>query len=155
MAQNVPYDELAEGIILGKTQDKGQSYKEFCNEMTNLHKQEELDVSGMKTMPYYWARREFRLPPERAISFAYAFMGIRIQCAQCHKHPFDVWSKQDFAEFSNFFTGVRFGATPTAKEDRETYNKMLSDLGLKGLRGGDLRRQITQEMRKGLSLIHI
>ena len=149
VAQNVPYDELAEGIILGKTQDKGQSYKEFCNEMTNLHKQEELDVSGMKTMPYYWARREFRLPPERAISFAYAFMGIRIQCAQCHKHPFDVWSKQDFAEFSNFFTGVRFGATPTAKEDRETYNKMLSDLGLKGLRGGDLRRQITQEMRKG------
>ncbi len=149
VAQNVPYDELAEGIILGKTQDQGQSYQEFCNEMTSLHQQDELDVSGMKTMPYYWARREFRLPPERAISFAYAFMGIRIQCAQCHKHPFDVWSKQDFAEFSNFFTGVRFGATPPAKEDRETYNKMLNNLGLKGLRGGELRRQITQEMRKG------
>ena len=138
VAQNVPYDELAEGIILGKTQDQGQSYQEFCNEMTSLHQQDELDVSGMKTMPYYWARREFRLPPERAISFAYAFMGIRIQCAQCHKHPFDVWSKQDFAEFSNFFTGVRFGATPPAKEDRETYNKMLNNLGLKGLRGGCL-----------------
>jgi len=149
VAQNVPYDELAEGIILGKTQDQGQSYQEFCNEMTSLHQQDELDVSGMKTMPYYWARREFRLPPERAISFAYAFMGIRIQCAQCHKHPFDVWSKQDFAEFSNFFTGIRFGATPPAKEDRETYNKMLNNLGLKGLRGGELRRQITQEMRKG------
>ena len=103
----------------------------------------------MKTMPYYWARREFRLPPERAISFAYAFMGIRIQCAQCHKHPFDVWSKQDFADFSNFFTGVRLSVTPPAKEDRAQYNQMIADLGLKGLRGGDLRRQITSEMRKG------
>ena len=149
VSQNVPYDELAEGIILGTSLEDGQSYEEFCQEMTNLHKKDELDVSGMKTMPYYWARREFRLPPERAISFAYAFMGIRIQCAQCHKHPFDVWSKQDFAEFSNFFTGVRFGATPPAKEDREIYNKMIADLGLKGLRGGELRRQITNEVRKG------
>ena len=149
VAQNIPYDELAEGIILGTSFDNGQSYEEFCLEMTKLHKKDELDVSGMKTMPYYWARREFRLPPERAISFAYAFMGIRIQCAQCHKHPFDVWSKQDFAEFSNFFTGVRFNAVPPAKEDREIYNKMIADLGLKGLRGGDLRRQITSEMRKG------
>ena len=149
IAQNVPYDELAEGIILGTSMDQGQSYDEFCREMTELHKKDELDVSGMKTMPYYWARREFRLPPERAISFAYAFMGIRIQCAQCHKHPFDVWSKQDFAEFSNFFTGVRLSVTPPAKEDRAQYNQMIADLGLKGLRGGDLRRQITSEMRKG------
>ena len=149
VAQNVPYDELAEGIILGTSLDRGQSYEEFCQEMTDLHKQDELNVAGMKTMPYYWARREFRLPPERAISFAYAFMGIRIQCAQCHKHPFDIWSKQDFAEFSNFFTGVRFGTTPPTGEGRESYNKMIADLGLKGLRGGDLRRKITNEMRKG------
>ena len=149
VAQNVPYDELAKGIILGTSLDQGQSYEEFCQEMTDLHKKDELDVTGMKTMPYYWARREFRLPPERAISFAYAFMGIRIQCAQCHKHPFDVWSKQDFAEFSNFFTGVRFGATPPAGEARDSYNKMIADLGLRGLRGGDLRRKITNEMRKG------
>ncbi len=66
------------------------------------------------------------------MSVAHAFLGIQLQCAECHKHPFDVWSKQDFAEFSNFFTGIRFGATPPAKEDRETYNKMLNNLGLKG-----------------------
>ena len=149
VAQNIPYDELAEGIILGTSMESGQSYDEFCKEMTSLHSNNELDVSGMKTMPYYWARREFRLPPERAISFAYAFMGIRIQCAQCHKHPFDVWSKQDFAEFSNFFTGVRLANTPPGRDDRDQYNKMISDLGLEGLRGGDLRRRLTNEIRKG------
>ncbi len=147
--QNIPYDELAAGIILGTSMDNGQSYEEFCEEMTSLHKERELDVSGMKTMPYYWARREFRLPADRAISFAYAFMGIRIQCAQCHKHPFDVWSKKDFAEFSNFFTGVRLSPIPPGREDRAQYNKMVNELGLQELRGGDLRRKITAEMRKG------
>ena len=105
-------------------------------------------VSEMETMPYYWARREFRNPPERAISFAYAFMGIRIQCAQCHKHPFDVWSKQDFAEFSTFFSGVVFGNTPVG-EDRKVYQNMLKDLGLNTLRGGELRRELTNKIRAG------
>ena len=75
-------------------------------------------------------------------------MGIRIQCAQCHKHPFDVWSKQDFAEFSSFFSGVVFGNTPVG-EDRKVYQNMLKDLGLNTLRGGELRRELTNKIRAG------
>ena len=149
IAKNMPYDELAAGIILATSRKPNQSYVDYCKDMTELHGVDrDQKVSKMETMPYYWARREFRNPPERAISFAYAFMGIRIQCAQCHKHPFDVWSKQDFAEFSTFFSGVVFGNTPVG-EDRKVYQNMLKDLGLSTLRGGELRRELTNKIRAG------
>jgi hypothetical protein len=44
------------------------------------------------------------------------FLGVRLQCAQCHKHPFDQWSKQDFEKFTQFFTRVKAGVAPDAKE---------------------------------------
>ena len=37
---------------------------------------------------------------------AQAFMGTRIQCAQCHNHPFDRWTMDDYRGFVAFFTQV-------------------------------------------------
>ncbi len=37
---------------------------------------------------------------------AQAFFGIRIQCAQCHNHPFDRWTMDDYRGFMAFFTQV-------------------------------------------------
>jgi hypothetical protein len=37
---------------------------------------------------------------------AQAFLGIRIQCAQCHNHPFDRWTMEDYRGFVAFFTQV-------------------------------------------------
>jgi hypothetical protein len=37
---------------------------------------------------------------------AQAFMGMRIQCAQCHNHPFDRWTMNDYYSFANFFPQV-------------------------------------------------
>jgi hypothetical protein len=31
------------------------------------------------------------------------FMGVRISCAQCHDHPFDVWTRQEFYDLAAFF----------------------------------------------------
>ncbi|MBM3983549.1 MAG: DUF1553 domain-containing protein, partial [Planctomycetes bacterium] len=31
------------------------------------------------------------------------FMGVRISCAQCHNHPFDVWTQEDFYDLAAFF----------------------------------------------------
>ncbi|MEC7566122.1 MAG: DUF1549 and DUF1553 domain-containing protein [Planctomycetota bacterium] len=149
VAQNMPYDELTAGIVLGISKKPGQSYLDYCEEMTDLHRGDrDASIEKMETMPYYWARRDFRNPPERAISFAYAFMGIRIQCAQCHKHPFDVWSKKDFAEFSSFFTGVLFANAPLG-EDRAAYQTMIKDLGLGKLNGGQLRRELSSRIQDG------
>ncbi|MDF1860997.1 MAG: DUF1549 and DUF1553 domain-containing protein [Verrucomicrobiales bacterium] len=38
---------------------------------------------------------------------AQIFLGIRTQCAQCHNHPFDRWTIDDYYSFQSFFTGVR------------------------------------------------
>ncbi len=38
---------------------------------------------------------------------AQIFMGIRTQCAQCHNHPFDRWTIDDYYAFQSFFMGVR------------------------------------------------
>jgi hypothetical protein len=37
---------------------------------------------------------------------AQVFMGMRIQCAQCHNHPFDRWTMNDYYSFANFFPQV-------------------------------------------------
>ncbi len=37
---------------------------------------------------------------------AQVFMGMRIQCAQCHNHPFDRWTMDDYYGFVSFFTQV-------------------------------------------------
>jgi hypothetical protein len=46
------------------------------------------------------------------------FTGMRIQCAQCHNHPFDRWTQDDYYSFVSFFTGVK---RKVASEARELY----------------------------------
>ncbi|MBS0210673.1 MAG: DUF1549 domain-containing protein [Planctomycetes bacterium] len=41
-----------------------------------------------------------------AENVAQVFMGIRTQCAQCHNHPFDRWTMDDYYSFASFFTQV-------------------------------------------------
>jgi hypothetical protein len=37
---------------------------------------------------------------------AQVFMGMRIQCAQCHNHPFDRWTQDDYYGFAAFFAQI-------------------------------------------------
>ena len=37
---------------------------------------------------------------------AQVFMGIRVQCAQCHNHPFDRWTQNDYYGFAAFFSQI-------------------------------------------------
>jgi hypothetical protein len=41
-----------------------------------------------------------------AENVAQVFLGMRIQCAQCHNHPFDRWTMDDYYSFSQFFSQV-------------------------------------------------
>ena len=45
---------------------------------------------------------------EAAATISQVFMGVRIECAQCHHHPFDQWSQRDYAGMEAFFTQVNF-----------------------------------------------
>jgi hypothetical protein len=44
---------------------------------------------------------------EMARSVSQAFLGIRLECAQCHHHPFEKWSQDDFYALAGFFNGLQ------------------------------------------------
>ncbi len=50
-----------------------------------------------------------------ALRVAHTFLGVRLECAQCHKHPHDRWSQNDFFSFAAAFSYVEFGADPALK----------------------------------------
>ncbi|HND53821.1 MAG TPA: DUF1549 domain-containing protein, partial [Pirellulaceae bacterium] len=39
-------------------------------------------------------------------SISQLFLGVRIECAQCHHHPSERWSQDDYAGWAGFFTGI-------------------------------------------------
>ncbi|MEM1069790.1 MAG: DUF1549 and DUF1553 domain-containing protein [Planctomycetota bacterium] len=150
--ENVPYDQIIEGIVTAESRQANESYTEFCESMTEACKPgNEWEFAKRDGMPLYWARQNFRQPEERAIGFAYAFLGVRIECAQCHKHPFDQWSKNDFEEFAKLFAPMRYNqnqVSPEAKADRdELVAKITGDKEFKN--NGDLRRAVQQAARDG------
>jgi hypothetical protein len=151
IAANVPYDEIVKGIVLARNREDGESYRPYCDRMSGYqHGAFVASIADQPTLPYFWSRRGFQTPQERALGFAYTFLGVRIQCAECHKHPFDQWTKDDFARFQNFFTRVKFGQAPDAKHEAEA---MLVDLGVDlALRGGDRTKVIAELAKEGHSV---
>ena len=45
-------------------------------------------------------------PKKTAENVAQSLLGVRLQCAQCHNHPFDRWTMDDYYAFTAFFTQV-------------------------------------------------
>ncbi len=124
--ENVPYDELVSGIVLGRSRRPGQSYQDYIKEQSAFYRDKDpVDFTARETMPYYWAKQNTRMPEERALNFSYAFLGVRIDCAQCHKHPFDVWTQDDFHRFTAFFDTVGFGIDP---DDQKTYQALMKQV---------------------------
>lgn len=130
VSKNEPYDKLMEGIVMGSSRTKDESYTDFCKSMSEIcTPKSEKSYADRDSLSYYWARRNFAKAEDRAVGFAYTFLGIRIQCAQCHKHPFDQWSKQDFEDFKGFFSRVQL-AQNGAGPSRPEYEKLVKELGL-------------------------
>jgi len=53
------------------------------------------------------SRRGMDAAVERASETSRIFLGIQIQCAQCHDHPFDSWKRIQFHEFTAYFARLR------------------------------------------------
>ncbi|QGJ69379.1 Translation initiation factor 2 [Planctomycetales bacterium 10988] len=72
-----------------------------------------------------------------AENVAQVFMGMRLQCAQCHNHPFDRWTMDDYYSFAAFFSQI---GRKNGEDPRETiyYNR----------RSGGQRHPVTNEVMK-------
>ncbi len=80
IADNVPLDKMVREIL-------GANGGTFKNPPTNF----------------------YQIEPDRlkvAENVAQIFMGMRTQCAQCHNHPFDRWTMDDYYSFAAFFSQI-------------------------------------------------
>lgn len=59
--------------------------------------------------------RVVKKPEEMASTLSQVLLGVRIECAQCHHHPFDRWSQQDYFGMQAYFTQVGFKTGPTGE----------------------------------------
>jgi len=61
---------------------------------------------GEPTPLAYYLAKEAK-PENLAAGTARTFLGIRIECAQCHDHPFARWKRDEFWGYAAFFGGVQ------------------------------------------------
>ena len=80
IASNVPIDQMVKELLAAS----GGTFK---NAATNYY---EVERDTLKT----------------AENTAQVFMGMRIQCAQCHNHPVDRWTIDDYYSFAAFFAQI-------------------------------------------------
>ena len=66
--------------------------------------------------PVAWYKR-VKEPKEQLEDVAQLFLGVRIQCAQCHHHPFERWSQDDYHGLAAYFSQVGRRPTSTRGED--------------------------------------
>ena len=55
-------------------------------------------------------------PDALSRSFSQLFLGVRIECAQCHHHPFERWGQDDYYGLAGFFTGVTSKGLPNGSQ---------------------------------------
>jgi hypothetical protein len=60
-----------------------------------------------------WLKR-VKDPKQQLEDVAQLFLGVRMQCAQCHHHPFERWGQQDYYSLAAFFSqiGRKLSSTP-------------------------------------------
>ena len=90
IARNVPVNEWVIELL-------GASGGTFKNPPTNYY-QNETDILKVTE------------------NVAQVFMGMRIQCAQCHNHPFDRWTMDDYYGFAAFFSQIGRKAADDPRE---------------------------------------
>jgi hypothetical protein len=91
IARNRPYDELVRGVVAaaGEWQDA-------------------------PAINWYWQMRDDQLHQPVADT-AQVFLGLRLQCAKCHHHPYERWSQDDYYGLAGFFARLGrkgFGEPP-------------------------------------------
>jgi hypothetical protein len=111
VADNVSYDQIVRDILTATSLD-GQKPEEWLEFTKKVEEQAAkgfaTDYPKKKTLDLFW-RRQQQVPVEQwGEKVAAAFLGVRLECAQCHKHPTDRWTQEEYWAFANVFAQVTF-----------------------------------------------
>ena len=72
---------------------------------------------------YY--HRDRGMPLDNMANTVRVFLGTRLECAQCHDHPFDKWKQTDFFHMASFTYGVRAGYS--SGDNRSMIQRVLGE----------------------------
>jgi hypothetical protein len=108
LARNTPFDQVAYEIITAP----------LAPPQTPSPQR---DLPTPSALPFFAARQ---ISPENlAAATSRALLGIRVECAQCHDHPFDSWKQQEFWGFASFFGGLQRQGTGPFAPVREVFDR--------------------------------
>ncbi len=111
LEENIPYDQFVERILTA-TSREGRSLDAWGKEVIDVNEgytTPRTDITlyaKRKTLDLYWQRRA-SAGVSGTLQVAHSFLGLRLECAQCHRHPHDIWQQDDLLSFANFFMHVR------------------------------------------------
>ncbi|MEX0938776.1 MAG: DUF1549 and DUF1553 domain-containing protein [Pirellulales bacterium] len=94
--QNMPYDQFVREIVAASG-----------------------DIGRNPPVAWY---REVNEVEEQVEDTAQLFLGMRIQCARCHHHPFEKWSQKDYYSLAAFFSQVQRKEGELPSEQRIFHN---------------------------------
>ena len=128
--ENMPYDEMVKGILTA-TSREGRSPEEWITHVKKVDAgitggHDTTEYANRESLDLYWRRQQLvpiEIWGERT---AAAFLGVRVECAQCHKHPFDRWTQAEYRAYANIFASVTSNkVSPEAKKaiDKENLDR--------------------------------
>lgn len=146
VAENKPYDQIVKQLLTATSRD-GQTPEEWLEDWRKLNDKAaasfESDYAERPTNDLFWRRQGFN--KEQTIELiASSFLGLQIQCAQCHKHPFDRWTQADYRAFENIVMPVRFDSNAP---DSRAMLKQEAD-GRRELEPDELKKRQIQPHRE-------
>lgn len=111
---NRPYDEWVRDLITagGKTADIELSMANLPPQLQRRPNAQALvnQINRVGFQPaanYYVVSRD---PLDVTAATSQVFMGVRIECARCHNHPFEKWTQTDFYALAGYWNGLRVRA---------------------------------------------
>jgi hypothetical protein len=101
VARNTPLDEFVRALIAAR----GSTYAD-------------------PAANYYRALRD---PVSRAESTAQVFLGVRLQCAKCHNHPFDRWTQDDYYSWTSLFARIDYKVLENRRRDDNDKHEFVGE----------------------------
>ena len=88
-----------------------------------------LAIGGDELGPALYFQANDLAPEKLAASASELFLGVKLECAQCHDHPFTQWSQRDFWGLAAFFARVKAPGDPNMMMMSSNYRLIDADRG--------------------------
>src|SRR4051812_18270367 len=144
--RNEPYDQIVKGMLTATSRD-GQSPEKWLEQTKKIEEEsakfDTTEYVKRDTLDLFWRRLGAVPTNEWGEKVAAAFLGVRLECAQCHKHPYDRWTQADYRAFANLFATVQFNRNQFSSPEMKKIADAENAERTKNLMGKNANQTVT------------